>query len=101
MQFIDICPPKAQKQCYPVDAVWFLSKGTLNAIVDGCANDDEAEVKVTLWTKNYVQQHMNKFKKIIEKKKNKKKKSTSEKKGMFRCIIIYKLFVCDFTYICI
>ena len=98
---MDICPPKARQQRYFVDALWSLSKGTLGAIVSGSAEDEEVEVKVILWTKKYVEQNMNKFEKILKTQKNEKKNSTSEEKGMFRCIIIYKLFICDFMYICI
>ena len=98
---MDISPPKAQKQCYSVDEQWSFSRGTLDAIVSGFNNNNEAEVNVSLWTGKYVEKNINKFKKVIEKQKNKNKKSISEQKGMFRCIIIYELFVCDFTYICI
>ena len=95
---MDISPPKAQKQCYSVDEQWSFTRNTLDALVAGYQAKNEAEVDVCLWTKKYVEKNINKFKKVIEKQK---KKSTSEQKGMFRCIIIYQLFVCDFTYICI
>ena len=98
---MEISLPKAQKQCYPVDAQLSFSKGTLNAIVAGCDDDNnEAEVTVSLYTNEYVEKHKPKFRKLIEKQKNKKKKSMLEEKGMLHCIIIYELFVCDFTYIC-
>ena len=96
MQFVDISAPKAQQECYSIDAKWRFSKATLEAIVEGAVKEKQETVKIVIFTQKYVKENHQKFKHVIEMQEKKKKKSTSEQKGMFDCIIIYKLFFAIF-----
>ena len=92
MQFVNVSPPKAQQECYSIDTNWYFSKATLEAIVKGAIEEEQKTVNFVIFTKRYVEENPQKFKRFIEMQENKKKKSTSEEKGMFDCVLIYKLF---------